>query len=189
LDEWVLDYPQQVVLTTLNLVLTNEINDILEERQRQREIAEAEGSENEDQGLGDDGDEAGDDDADGKEEGGGEEKSKNANDSQRDLEKRDAGDENPTPAAKKVLKGTAVVKRAAAEERERLLAELFGKDFKADERFRKAMDAAVEDFRQRRNAMAPGSTPSGPATTATKAAKRSTKRPEYRDYVMEVLGQ
>ena len=34
LDEWVLDYPQQIVMTTLNLVLTNEINDILEERQR-----------------------------------------------------------------------------------------------------------------------------------------------------------
>ena len=25
LDEWILDYPQQVILTTLNLVLTNEI--------------------------------------------------------------------------------------------------------------------------------------------------------------------
>ena len=34
LDEWVLDYPQQVIVTTLNLVLTNEINDILEEKQR-----------------------------------------------------------------------------------------------------------------------------------------------------------
>mmetsp|Transcript_29870 Transcript_29870/g.45651 ORF Transcript_29870/g.45651 Transcript_29870/m.45651 type:complete len:142 (+) Transcript_29870:4449-4874(+) len=34
LDEWVLDYPQQVVVTTLNLVLTNEITEILEERQR-----------------------------------------------------------------------------------------------------------------------------------------------------------
>lgn len=30
LDEWVLDYPQQVIMTTLNLVLTNEVNDILD---------------------------------------------------------------------------------------------------------------------------------------------------------------
>lgn len=78
LDEWVLDYPQQVVLTTLTLVLTNEINDILEERQRQRELAEAEGSENDNPELGDDGDEAGDEDQDGKDEAA-EDKAKNAN--------------------------------------------------------------------------------------------------------------
>ena len=42
LDEWVLDYPQQVIMTTLNLVLTNEINDILEEKQRQKELEDAE---------------------------------------------------------------------------------------------------------------------------------------------------
>ena len=50
LDEWVLDYPQQAVMTTLNLVLTNEINDILDERQRQKELEEAEGSDNEQEG-------------------------------------------------------------------------------------------------------------------------------------------
>jgi hypothetical protein len=44
LDEWVLDYPQQIVMTTLNLVLTNEINDILEEKQRLKELEDAEGS-------------------------------------------------------------------------------------------------------------------------------------------------
>jgi hypothetical protein len=32
LDEWVLDYPQQVVIATINLVLTNEINEILDEK-------------------------------------------------------------------------------------------------------------------------------------------------------------
>lgn len=30
LDEWILDYPQQIVITTINLILSNEINDILE---------------------------------------------------------------------------------------------------------------------------------------------------------------
>ena len=34
-------------MTTLNLVLTNEVNDILEEKQRQQERDEAGGSENE----------------------------------------------------------------------------------------------------------------------------------------------
>lgn len=47
LDEWILDYPQQVVLTTLNLVLTNEVQDILEEKERAKEAAEA--SENDDE--------------------------------------------------------------------------------------------------------------------------------------------
>lgn len=28
LDEWVLDYPQQIILTTLHLVLSHEINEI-----------------------------------------------------------------------------------------------------------------------------------------------------------------
>jgi hypothetical protein len=32
LDEWVLDYPQQIIITALNLILSNEINDILEEK-------------------------------------------------------------------------------------------------------------------------------------------------------------
>jgi len=30
LDEWVLDYPQQIVLTTLHLILSHEVNEILE---------------------------------------------------------------------------------------------------------------------------------------------------------------
>lgn len=30
LDEWVLDYPQQIILTTLHLILSHEINEILE---------------------------------------------------------------------------------------------------------------------------------------------------------------
>jgi hypothetical protein len=29
LDEWVLDYPQQIVLTTLHLILSHEVNEIL----------------------------------------------------------------------------------------------------------------------------------------------------------------
>ena len=36
-------------MTTLNLVLTNEINDILEERQREKEKLEAEGSDHDQQ--------------------------------------------------------------------------------------------------------------------------------------------
>jgi hypothetical protein len=59
LDEWVLDYPQQIIMTTLNLVLTNEINDILEEKQRLKELEDGEGSEG---GDGDDDDGGGDDD-------------------------------------------------------------------------------------------------------------------------------
>jgi hypothetical protein len=52
-------------MTTLNLVLTNEINDILDERQRQKELEDAEGSENENENQDDDDaivEEAGDDD-------------------------------------------------------------------------------------------------------------------------------
>ena len=40
LDEWLLDYPQQVVIATINLVLSNEVNGILEEKQRQKEREE-----------------------------------------------------------------------------------------------------------------------------------------------------
>ncbi len=52
-------------MTTLNLVLTNEINDILEERQRQKELEDAEGSDNDNENQDDiDGmpEEGGDDD-------------------------------------------------------------------------------------------------------------------------------
>jgi len=35
LDEWILDYPQQIILTTIHLILTHEINELFEEyRQR-----------------------------------------------------------------------------------------------------------------------------------------------------------
>ena len=81
LDEWVLDYPQQVVMTTLNLVLTNEINDILEERQRQKELEDAEGSDNDAEGAEDDalGEEAGEEEGEAAKEGaGGEEAAKTA---------------------------------------------------------------------------------------------------------------
>ena len=30
LDEWVLDYPQQIILTTLHLIFSHEVNEILE---------------------------------------------------------------------------------------------------------------------------------------------------------------
>lgn len=141
LDEWVLDYPQQVVVTTLNLVLTNEINDILEERQRQKELADAEGSENENQEEADAAGEAGDDDQDAKDDAGGDDKSKNANDSQRDPEKKEGPeDAGLAPPSKKTLKGTAQLKLSADEQRKRLLSDLFGTDFRADGRFSKAVD-------------------------------------------------
>ena len=31
LDEWILDYPQQVIITTIHLILSHEINELLEE--------------------------------------------------------------------------------------------------------------------------------------------------------------
>lgn len=131
LDEWVLDYPQQVVLTTLRLVLSNEINDILEERQRLREIAEAEGSENDNPDLGDDGDDGADEEHEGKEEGAGEEdnKKKPAGEQAKEAEKAAPIEDNMAPGARRVLKGTAQIKRAPAEEKDRFLKELFGKDF------------------------------------------------------------
>jgi hypothetical protein len=30
LDEWVLDYPQQIIMTTLHLIFSHEVNEILE---------------------------------------------------------------------------------------------------------------------------------------------------------------
>ena len=41
LDEWILDYPQQIIMTTLNLVLTIEINDYFEKKMSDREAEEA----------------------------------------------------------------------------------------------------------------------------------------------------
>jgi hypothetical protein len=193
LDEWVLDYPQQVVVTTLNLVLTNEVNDILEERQREKELAEAEeaGSELEGQEEGD-GEEAGEEEQDAKDEAAGDDKSKNAGDSQRDPEKKDGVDEGQAAPSKKTLKGTATLKRSPGEERARLLGDLFGMDFRAegDPRFEKAVEVAKEEVRLRRIAQAQaGASSAAAAAAAAKAAKRAAKRPVFRDYVMEVLGQ
>lgn len=36
LDEWILDYPQQIILTTIHLILTHEINELFEEFRRNR---------------------------------------------------------------------------------------------------------------------------------------------------------
>jgi len=30
LDEWILDYPQQIILTSIHLILTHEINDLFD---------------------------------------------------------------------------------------------------------------------------------------------------------------
>jgi hypothetical protein len=50
LDEWILDYPQQVILTTIHLILTHEINELFEdskkikeEKRRREDIALARG--------------------------------------------------------------------------------------------------------------------------------------------------
>lgn len=191
LDEWVLDYPQQVVVTTLNLVLTNEINDILEERQRQKELADAEGSENDNHEEAEAAEEAGEEEQDAKDEAGGDDKSKGANGSQGELERKEGPDDGGLGApSKKTLKGTAQLKLSAEEQRKRLLSDLFGPDFRADGRFSKAVDQAMEDLRLRRIQQAQANAGSAAAAAAAaKAAKRSQKRPEYRDYVMEVLGQ
>jgi len=173
LDEWVLDYPQQVVVTTLMLVLTNEVNDILEERQRQKEIAEAEeGSEVDGQEEGD-GEEAGEEEQEAKDEAGGDDKSKAA-DTER--EKKEGADEAQAAPSKKTLKGTAQLKRSPGEERARLLGDLFGADFKAEEdpRFEKAVEVAKEEVRLRRIAQAQASAGSAAAAAAAaKAAKRA----------------
>lgn len=156
LDEWVLDYPQQVVMTTLNLVLTNEINDILEEKQRQKELEDAEGSDND---GGDDMEDVADEVEEGegeanKEEAPGEEKSKNTpaaggDTTQRDSVNKESQDEGPA-VNKKTLKGTVQLKLSPPEQKKRLQSDLFGEDFKPDERFNKAIDQAIEDVRQRR---------------------------------------
>ena len=68
---------------------------------------------------------------------------------------------------------------------------LFGKDFKDDEKFKKAVEDMTNEIRQRRiqqnNAGVGGGASSGLAKV--KATKRSQKRPEFKDYVMEILGQ
>jgi hypothetical protein len=36
LDEWILDYPQQVILSTIHLILTHEINELFEEMRKEK---------------------------------------------------------------------------------------------------------------------------------------------------------
>ena len=37
LDEWILDYPQQVILTTIHLILSHEVTELLEDMYNERE--------------------------------------------------------------------------------------------------------------------------------------------------------
>ena len=173
-------------MTTLNLVLTNEVNDILEEKQRQREQDDAGGSDNENEAQ---------DDLDGTvEEGAEEEAERQPPEGTEEKGKTPAGTETqresmdeavPAPS-RKTLKGTAQLKLSPEEHKNRLHADLFGPDFKPDERFTKALQAAAEEVRQKRNQQAQAL---GAAGAGAKAAKRTQKRPEYKDHVMEVLGQ
>ena len=145
-------------MTTLNLVLTNEINDILEERQKQKELEDAEGSDQDNENQDDIdaiAEEGADDDADAnKEDAGGDGKSKTpaaaGNESQRDSVNKDSMDENAPAQNKKTLKGTAQLKLSPDEQKRRLLVDLFGNDFKPDDKFNKAIDTAQEDIRLRR---------------------------------------
>ncbi len=41
LDEWVLDYPQQIIMTTLHLVFSHEVNEILEGAVKQEDDRES----------------------------------------------------------------------------------------------------------------------------------------------------
>ena len=36
LDEWILDHPQQIILTTIHLILTHEVNELFEEMKQKR---------------------------------------------------------------------------------------------------------------------------------------------------------
>lgn len=38
LDEWILDHPQQIILTTIHLILTHEINELFEEMKKTRKV-------------------------------------------------------------------------------------------------------------------------------------------------------
>ena len=141
-------------MTTLNLVLTNEVNDILEEKQRQKEQDEAVGSDNEQEAHDDlDGtaEEGAEEEAEPKPQEGAEEKGKAAagNDAQ-----RESMDETVPVPSRKTLKGTAQLKLSPEEHKHRLHADLFGPDFKPDERFTQALQAAAEEVRQRRNQQA-----------------------------------
>ena len=51
LDEWILDHPQQIILTTIHLILTHEINELFEEMRKTRGVRrdEAEGESEEEE--------------------------------------------------------------------------------------------------------------------------------------------
>lgn len=70
------------------------------------------------------------------------------------------------------------------------MTDLFGDDFRPDDRFTKATDQAHEELRQRRIQASQANAAAGSAAAAAaKAAKRNQKKAVYKDYVMEVLGQ
>ena len=170
-------------MTTLNLVLTNEVNDILEEKQRQREQDEAGGSDNENEAHEDlDGtaEEAAEEDAEAKPQEGAEEKAKAAAGNEAP---RESQDETVAAPSRKTLKGTAELKLSPEEEKRRLHADLFGPDFQPDERFAQALQAAAEEVRQKRNQQAQAL-----GAGAGAKAKRTQKR-DPKDNVMEVLRQ
>lgn len=63
LDEWILDYPQQVILTTIHLILTHEINELFEEMRKDKDGGENGGEKrerNQSDNGGDESDEGGD---------------------------------------------------------------------------------------------------------------------------------
>ena len=66
---------------------------------------------------------------------------------------------------------------------------MFGSDFIIDGRFKKAIEQATEDIRQRKLQQQVSVTAGPTSQAAVKATKRVQKRAEYKDFVMEVLGQ
>ena len=186
LDEWILDYPQQVVITTLMLVLTNEINDILDVLQQEQELKDQVDSDKEKNS-----DEEDENEEAAKEEAAGEENKEGQN-TERDGEKKE--EEGEKVPHKKTLKGTAQIKRSPQEERTRLLGDLFGLDFhiEKDHRFTKAIEEAKDDmYKRKMKEAAANAASANAAAAAAKAAKRNVanRRPGFKEYVMEILGK
>ena len=42
LDEWILDYPLQTIMTTIHLILTHEINELFEDLAQQQKVTRSE---------------------------------------------------------------------------------------------------------------------------------------------------
>lgn len=166
LDEWILDYPQQVIITSLGLILTNEINDILDEKHRQKEKEDAEGSEADMMGENQDDGGAPDDDEE-----------ENNDDNESKEGEQDANKE------KKKNRGQAQLKISAEEKKKRLYKELFGSDFVPDERFTKALDQAIDDIRVKRLQMTQAAAAQG------KATQKKPLKNTHKDHVIELLGQ